>query len=57
MEFIMANSKMDLNKAKVNLSGKMGLLIKEIFIKTKDMGKDIINRNKEVLKVNGETIK
>lgn len=53
----MANSKMDLNKAKVNLSGKMGLLIKEIFIKTKDMGKDIINRNKEVLKVNGETIK
>lgn len=57
MEFIMVSLKMGLNKEKGNLSGKMGLLIKEIFIKTKDMGKDIINRNKEVLKVNGETIK
>lgn len=53
----MVSLKMDLNKEKVNLSGKMGQLIREIFIMTKDTGKDIINRNKEASKVNGRAIK
>lgn len=57
MEYTVDSLKMAKKKVKESLNGLMDHTTKEIFKMTKEMGKDILNQNKEVSKANGRTIK